>query len=52
MKALLTKIHIPKTLKDFIPDLKEMHNVKTIFITRHNRDEEKTIQNNLFVVKF
>ncbi|MHA2243741.1 MAG: valine--tRNA ligase [Candidatus Hodarchaeales archaeon] len=52
LKSPLTKIHIPRTLKDFIPDLKEMHNVKTIFIKRNNQEEEKTSDNNLFAVKF
>ncbi len=52
LKAPLTKGHIPDTLKDFIPDLKEMHNIKTIFTTKPNCNEENIIHNGSFAIKF
>jgi valyl-tRNA synthetase len=52
LKSPLIKIHIPNTLNDFIPDLKEMHNIQTIFTIEPNRNNENTNYNDLFEVKF
>ncbi|MFX0118487.1 MAG: class I tRNA ligase family protein [Promethearchaeota archaeon] len=51
LKAEITRVYIPITLKDFISDLKEMHNVKIIDTTKPNTDEENIIHNGLISIK-
>ncbi|MFX1285377.1 MAG: class I tRNA ligase family protein [Promethearchaeota archaeon] len=51
LKASVTKIHIPNNLKEFIPDLKEMHNVKIILTLKPNLEEEGIIHTNSYAIK-
>ncbi|MFX0123802.1 MAG: class I tRNA ligase family protein, partial [Candidatus Hodarchaeota archaeon] len=52
LKAALTKVYIPKSLDGFILDLKEMHNIKTIYTTKPNYNEENLFQNGSISIKF
>ncbi len=52
LKAPLTKVYIPKSLKGFVLDLTEMHNIKTIYATKPNYNEENIIQNGSIAIKF
>ncbi|UCG00516.1 MAG: valine--tRNA ligase [Candidatus Heimdallarchaeota archaeon] len=51
LKAPLTKIFIPKSLKGFIPDLMEMHNIKTIYTAKPNYKEENIIKDGSSAIK-
>jgi valyl-tRNA synthetase len=52
LRTQITKIYIPKNLKGFLPDLKEMHNIKTIYSTKPNYNEDNVIQNGSITIKF
>ncbi|UCG90653.1 MAG: class I tRNA ligase family protein [Candidatus Heimdallarchaeota archaeon] len=52
LKASITSLYIPNTLTEFIPDLKEMHNIKTILTIKPNKNEEGIIHHNQFAIKF
>jgi valyl-tRNA synthetase len=52
LKAPVIKVYIPNSLKGFISDLKEMHNIETIFTAEPNDGEENIIRNGSIALKF
>ncbi|MFX1516530.1 MAG: class I tRNA ligase family protein [Promethearchaeota archaeon] len=52
LKSPLTEVYISNGLKGFFLDLKEMHNIKTIYSTKPNGNEENILQNGSLVLKF
>lgn len=52
LKAPLTKVYIPKTLEEFIPDLREMHRIKTVYTVTPDTTKEDIIYKDLFAIQF
>jgi len=52
LKESIAALYVPDTLKEFIPDLKEMHNIKTVSTEVPDKKEKEVLQNDLFVIKF
>jgi hypothetical protein len=52
LKESIAALHVPDTLKEFIPDLKEMHNIKTVTTEVPDKKEKEVLQNDSFVIKF
>ena len=52
LKSPLTEVYLPNNLKEFFLDLKEMHNIKTIYSTKPNDNEENILRNGSIALKF
>ncbi|MFX0051207.1 MAG: class I tRNA ligase family protein [Candidatus Hermodarchaeota archaeon] len=52
LKEPIAALYIPETLKEFILDLKDMHNINTVFIETPDNNDREILQNELFAIKF
>ncbi|MFX0170640.1 MAG: class I tRNA ligase family protein [Candidatus Hodarchaeota archaeon] len=52
LKEPVAVLYIPETLKEFILDLKDMHNINTVFIETLGNNDKEILQNELFAIKF
>ncbi|UCE12259.1 MAG: valine--tRNA ligase [Candidatus Heimdallarchaeota archaeon] len=52
LKAPLKKVYVPKILEEFIPDLREMHNIETVFTIKPDTNEEDIIYKDSFAIRF
>ncbi|MHA2075238.1 MAG: class I tRNA ligase family protein, partial [Candidatus Hodarchaeales archaeon] len=51
LKERIDKVYIPESLKEFIPDLKQMHNIRKLSIS-HEAETEKLIKEGSFAASF